>query len=1345
MSTAMAMAAAASSSATAAAAATTTAISNSTNTTASPATTNTMNITTKTIAPAEVPMEPAPSVAPIALEIEDSGRNGADDLEHGAPKPRRQCKTTVVHTCPRPPGGYKYSMEFLYEIGSGMAGITLNIPTPASITPRTVRTTAPLLTTHMPLLTTMGVTPPRSPGIRYSGSAGGSNGTTTTVSTTPTTVTTPIGSPGSGAEPMTSPVASSGLPAAGSLPATQFIYQGYLPTGPQRRLWHAENAVWQFDRNYPYNQAYSPPYGIPVMPVGFEHPYGHRIIYPGYYNQSAGGINAAAVSGLARTSRQVTQQPHILAQPAVGTENSEEAPATLGNAPQVTSPWRYGRPGTHRGPQGVPTAAASALLHRDSKTFYNSIAGGMGGGGPRFKAPFVANVRSFQGGAVAGGPATAAEVAASVAATGAASSSDQNVATSGNNQEGTTQNNPRNRHNAKRGGKNSVGNEHTSNSSGSLSNSSSKSQLNKRPSSNTSISPIKHPHRTYRNRMRYTAPEPSEQKAATTSVPISNYQPPQQPQSTVRRVSKFQGANAYQGQTSGRQQSRYYQSRHMDAFVYQSGPYMVYASGAPAVGLAAGKPPVPEATGAPAGAAAVAGGGGGGGGAAAGAAAPATVTARSATLEGEQPLDSDFDQRQEYADLGLDPANGSLSSDLEPPGIKQDTSELDAQSCLLSHPNSEVDGDDNHSLTSFSPSVESDDSESELSDASVVSVVRDIMVSCLALATGAEEPDLSGPNLVPYGDMHNLKELDRKSPQTNGYRSHRQYHQSHYPYHSQLSPRGLSCCGDMLNQHSENLVFKLDQSQPDAIASGKNIPLKEITEEPDNISMASNLSCSPSASSSKSVMASKSNITMPEDHDDDELPLVVHNRYWREFFGYTPADRFLLRTKLVEMRRPPKLMGCKNKWEPLSLSIWKKFLESQQTRHVYKTKMRLWRAIYTVAMKNYPRYGLYLVGSSISYFGSKCSDMDICMLACTNPNIDPRMEAVYHLQVMKALLSRTDIFQDFNLIEARVPILRFTDRCHKVEVDINFNNSVGIRNTHLLYCYSQLEWRVRPMALTVKQWAQYHNINNAKNMTISSYSLMLMVIHFLQAGATPPVLPCLHKLYPDKFGLLQPNDFGYVDMNEVMAPYQSENSQSLGELLLNFLHYYSVFEYGKYAISIRVGGVLPIEVCRAATAPKNDIHQWNELCIEEPFDQTNTARSVYDTDTFERIKAIFVASYRRLESTRNLSAIFEDYDGPTIMMQQPSVDSEVELYEGQHHRLLPNRGSSRSNSTMPSPRPSKLMVDKATTAIWDDINNKPDTQAVSNYNNYDANNASIGNGSQMRSKDNPVANQPPIA
>lgn len=41
---------------------------------------------------------------------------------------------------------------------------------------------------------------------------------------------------------------------------------------------------------------------------------------------------------------------------------------------------------------------------------------------------------------------------------------------------------------------------------------------------------------------------------------------------------------------------------------------------------------------------------------------------------------------------------------------------------------------------------------------------------------------------------------------------------------------------------------------------------------------------------------------------------------------------------------------------------------------------------------------------------------------------------------------------------------------------------------------------------------------------------------------------------------LRSNDFGYVDMNETMGPYESKNTQTIGELFLYFLEYYSCFE-----------------------------------------------------------------------------------------------------------------------------------------------------------------------------------------
>ena len=67
-----------------------------------------------------------------------------------------------------------------------------------------------------------------------------------------------------------------------------------------------------------------------------------------------------------------------------------------------------------------------------------------------------------------------------------------------------------------------------------------------------------------------------------------------------------------------------------------------------------------------------------------------------------------------------------------------------------------------------------------------------------------------------------------------------------------------------------------------------------------------------------------------------------------------------------------------------------------------------------------------------------------------------------------------------------------------MEVDLNINNSVGIRNTHLLNAYARLDWRVAPLVLFTKHWARHQNINDASQSTISSYSLGLMVIHYLQ-------------------------------------------------------------------------------------------------------------------------------------------------------------------------------------------------------------------------------------------------------
>ncbi|XP_058824451.1 poly(A) RNA polymerase gld-2 homolog B-like isoform X2 [Topomyia yanbarensis] len=357
---------------------------------------------------------------------------------------------------------------------------------------------------------------------------------------------------------------------------------------------------------------------------------------------------------------------------------------------------------------------------------------------------------------------------------------------------------------------------------------------------------------------------------------------------------------------------------------------------------------------------------------------------------------------------------------------------------------------------------------------------------------------------------------------------------------------------------------------------------------------------------------------------------------------HTPADRFLARSHLVELISPPEdLAPAGSKWAPLSDAIWKKFAGAQQTQHKFVQKIHLWRYLFMSIRKAFPRFSLYLVGSTISGFACDSSDVDMCLVCRSNTvPFDMRGEALFQLgQLKNYFMNISTYFEEFSVIQAKVPILRFRDTTNSIVVDLNYNNSVGIRNTHLLYCYSQMDWRVRPLTLVVKMWAQHHNINDAKNMTISSYSLVLMVIHFLQYGVSPPILPCLHAMYPDKF--VRMSDFSNLDLTETVEPYKNDNLQSLGELFLLFLEYYANFDYTHYAISVRTASVIPIESARIARSYKNDPHHWRQLCIEEPFDLTNTARSVFDAEIFEQIKSVFSTCWRRLKDTNDLNTIFD--------------------------------------------------------------------------------------------------------
>lgn len=97
------------------------------------------------------------------------------------------------------------------------------------------------------------------------------------------------------------------------------------------------------------------------------------------------------------------------------------------------------------------------------------------------------------------------------------------------------------------------------------------------------------------------------------------------------------------------------------------------------------------------------------------------------------------------------------------------------------------------------------------------------------------------------------------------------------------------------------------------------------------------------------------------------------------------------------------------------------------------------------------------MGSSINNLGNNNSDVDMC-LVISDRDIDQTTEALPILQFVRDQIRLYDFVRRSHLIMAKVPLLRFEDAASTVVVDLNVNNSVGIRNTHLINCYTRRKY-----------------------------------------------------------------------------------------------------------------------------------------------------------------------------------------------------------------------------------------------------------------------------------------------
>ncbi|TKR61220.1 hypothetical protein L596_028361 [Steinernema carpocapsae] len=312
----------------------------------------------------------------------------------------------------------------------------------------------------------------------------------------------------------------------------------------------------------------------------------------------------------------------------------------------------------------------------------------------------------------------------------------------------------------------------------------------------------------------------------------------------------------------------------------------------------------------------------------------------------------------------------------------------------------------------------------------------------------------------------------------------------------------------------------------------------------------------------------------------------------------------------------------KNEFVEFDDQIWTFYETNIQDQRTYEWKMDALESIREFAKEVYPHGEIAAVGSTMSGCGTFESDLDLCL--CLKKREGGYDEGRIHATSMLRRIAkhfrntRPAFIKDIGFIGATVPILKFylNPPFADLDLDLNCNNISGIYNTHLIHHYERIDHRFAPICLLVKRWAINEEIKDALHGSFNSYTLVLMVVHFLQCACSPPVLPNLQHVYEERFNkTVDLNDLElFVDLP--FDPIEELNTQSIGELVVGFFAYYSQFDYGNHGISVMRGDIFDRSLLRGPL-------EHYKIFVEEPFDGYNTARTVTTDENFFNIIIAF--------------------------------------------------------------------------------------------------------------------------
>lgn len=288
------------------------------------------------------------------------------------------------------------------------------------------------------------------------------------------------------------------------------------------------------------------------------------------------------------------------------------------------------------------------------------------------------------------------------------------------------------------------------------------------------------------------------------------------------------------------------------------------------------------------------------------------------------------------------------------------------------------------------------------------------------------------------------------------------------------------------------------------------------------------------------------------------------NQHLISQYGGTPW-----RTELKHFR--PGILGLHDEIEDF-------YRYMQPTPAEHQMRLGVIQRIKDVILGLWPQAEVEIFGSFRTGLYLPTSDIDVVVLG--------KWETLPMWTLEKALLSHGIAEpQSIKVLDkASVPIVKLTDARTTVKVDISFNMNNGVKSACLIQSFKEKYPALPKLVLVLKQFLLQRDLNEVFTGGISSYSLILMTVSFLQ----------LHPRGGD-------------------AP-----SPNLGTLLLEFFDLYGKhFNYFVTGIRIKDGGayIRKEEMQRDA----GESYRPSILCIEDPLTPGNDiGRSSYGALTVKK-------------------------------------------------------------------------------------------------------------------------------